>query len=384
MTKPTWTVVLRTVVALGVVAVTMPQVAGQAKPRIKLVTTGGTIAHFTNPDGSDGRLPIRDVMKEIRSRYPQQEVPAVLDSAIYDEVEVTRVGSSALNLKEFLSICLEAQKAVNDGFDAVVVTHGTTTSEDTAYFLNLLVGGDIPIVLVNSQIQHMSVGNDGDLNLLNAIMVATARPSRGKVVVVENQKILPAREVVKGSELPGGFSAGALGPLGWVRRPTPQYTAATADTFVTYYREPVRKGRARSEFSIKDLVNPDGSFKILPRVEVIASHYDARVDTIDAIVNLGVEGIVVTGLPPGGSAFGPQGARLDELAKKGMPVVHTTRNAVQFQNRVNPSRSITLEGDNLPWQKARILLQLALQKTKDRGLTGAARLDEIQRLIDTH
>ena len=366
------------------VGVAAAQSKPQSKPRIKLVTLGGTIAHLKKPDGSNARIQISQVMSDIRSRYPQPDVRAVLDSVEFSEVEVTRVGSGSLNVQEFLKACAEAQKAVDEGYDGVIVTHGTTTSEDTVYFLNLLVGGDIPIVLTNSQIQHMAVGNDGDLNLLSAIMVASAKSSRGKTVLVENQKILPAREVVKGSDLPGGFSAGALGPLGWVTRPNDDYTAGAADHFVTYYRQPTKKARANSEFNISQFVTPEGTFRNLPRVEVIAGHYDAQPDVVDAILKLGVQGFVVTGLPPGGSAFGPQSDRLQALAMEGMPIVHTSRNSAQYQNRVNPSSSIRMEGDNLPWQKLRILMQLAMQKTADKKLTGTERLKELQRLIDSH
>jgi len=69
---------------------------------------------------------------------------------------------------------------------------------------------------------------------------------------------------------------------------------------------------------------------------------------------------------------------------EGMPIVHTSRNSAQYQNRVNPSSSVRLEGDNLPWQKLRILMQLAMQKTADQKLTGTERLKELQRLIDSH
>lgn len=381
-------IVKRTAVLLAAAAVLLAGPAHaqtRTKPRIKVITLGGTIAHIMNPDGSSGRIPIADVMKDIRARYPQPDVAAVLDSVEISEVEVTRVGSGSLNIKEFLSASREAQKAVDEGYDGIIVTHGTTTSEDTVYFLNLLVGGEIPIVLTNSQIQHMAVGNDGDLNLLTAIMVASAKGSRGKTVLVENQKILPAREVLKGSDLPGGFSAGALGPLGFVRRPDEdEYKAENADSFVVYYRQPTKKARASSDFNISKLVAADGSFLPLPRVEVLSSHYDARVDVIDAVVKLGAEGFVVSGLPPGGSAFGPQSERLESLAKEGMPIVHSSRNSAQYQNRVRTNSNLRIEGDNLPWQKARILLQLAMQKTAADKLTGAARIAAIQRIFETH
>ncbi|HET9216532.1 MAG TPA: asparaginase domain-containing protein [Terriglobia bacterium] len=377
-------VVLMAAIISGILFAWAKEMSAQSKPRIKLVTLGGTIAHLKKPDGTNARIQISQVMSDIRSRYPQPEVRAVLESVEFSEVEVTRVGSGSLNVEEFMKAAAEAQKAVNEGYDAVIVTHGTTTSEDTVYFLNLLVGGEIPIVLTNSQIQHMAVGNDGDLNLLSAIMVASAKSSRGKTVLVENQKILPAREVVKGSDLPGGFSAGALGPLGWVTRPNDGYTAETADRFVTYYRQPIRKARATSEFNISQFVSPGGGFKKLPRVEVIAGHYDAQPDVVDAILKLGVQGFIVTGMPPGGSAFGPQSDRLQALAMEGMPIVHTSRNSAQYQNRVNPSSSVRLEGDNLPWQKLRILVQLAMHKTGEQNLVGADRLNELQRLIDSH
>jgi L-asparaginase len=376
--------ITQTIIFIALAAVCgVPQAGAQSKPRIKFVTMGGTIANLRNADGSATRIPIAQVMSNIRARYPQPEVAAVLNSAEFSEVEVTRVGSGSLNLNEFLSASREAQKAVDEGYDAVIVTHGTTTSEDTVYFLDLLVGGEIPVVLTNSQIQHMSVGNDGDMNLLTAIMVATARSSRGKAVLVENQKILSSREVLKGSDIPGGFTTGLVGPLGFVRRPDEgTYSAATVDSFVTYYREPTRKARSRSEFNIKALTRADGSFAPLPRVEVLPSHYDARVDVIDALIRLGAQGLVVTGLPPGGSAFGAQADRLDALAREGFPVMHTSRNAAQYEGRVGVSPSLRLEGDNLTWQKARILLQLAMHKTQN--MSGSARLAEIQRLINTH
>lgn len=378
---------LAVMVMTGMFPVLPGAAQGQPKPRIKFVTTGGTIANYTNPDGTHSRLAISDVIKNIRQRYPQPEVAAILDSIEFSEVETTRVNSGSQSLKDYLASSLEAQNAIDAGFDAVIVTHGTVTSEDTAYFLNLLVGGGAPVILVNSQIDHYSVGNDGDMNLINAIMVASSKGSRGKAVLVENQKILAAREVVKGSDLPGGFSAGALGPLGWIARPDDSvgpYTTAKADQFVTYYRDPVKRGRGTSEFNIKNLVLPDGSFKPLPRVEILAGHYDGRVDVIDALVKLGAEGLVITGMPPFGGVFGEQAARLTELANAGMPIVHTSRNAVLFQNRVYTSENNRIEANNLPWQKARILLQLAMQKTAEQGLKGNARLAEIQRMFEAH
>ena len=146
-------------------------------------------------------------------------------------------------------------------------------------------------------------------------------------------------------------------------------------------REPARKHTFKSELSIKDIVNQDGTFEPLPRVEVLPSYYDAKPDVIDALVNLGVQGLVIHGLPPSGSTFRDQAPRLTELAEGGMPIVQTTRNAASYDARVR-ARPPFIGGDDLPSHKARILLHLAMKKTEH--LTGTARRDKIQHLFNTH
>ena len=353
--------------------------AEAAKPKVMFVTSGGTIAHLKNPDGSNSRIELPDVMANIRKRYPQPDVAAVLDSIEPSFKEVTRVGSGSLRLQEFLSMSLEAQQALDGPFAAAIVTHGTVTSEDTCYFLNLLVNSRKPILLTNSQRQHFSVGNDGDRNLLDSIMVATNGDSTGKgAILVEGAKIMGCREVLKNSDRPGAFLAQNMGVLGWL--PGGTFDANHRDAIV-YYREPTRKHTFKSEFSIKELVNPDGSFKSLPRVEILPSYYDAKQDVIDSMVKLGVAGFVVEGLPPAGTIFIDQQSRLTELAKQGMPVVLTSRNAGSYDARTRP-RPPFIGGDDLPAHKARILLQLTMKKTEN--LSGQQRSKEIQRLFNTH
>lgn len=349
-------------------------------PKVMFLTTGGTIANMKNPDGTNTRIQLEDVIANIRERYPQPEVAAILDSIDPTFKEVTLVGSSAFTSEIFLTLALEAQKALDGEFDAVIVTQGTTTSEDTCYFLNLLVNTNKPIIVTNSQRQHMSVGNDGDRNLLDSIIVATHPESKGKgALQVEGAKIAGCREVLKNSNRPGAFLAQSMGMLGWLSGGT--LSSPTPD--IVYYREPVRKHTFTSEFSIMDLLNKDDTFKPLPRVEVLPSYYDAQVDVIDALVSLGVEGLVVQGPAPSGSAFPDQRPRLTELAENGMPIVQTSRNAGTYEGvGVQPRTGPIIGGDDLPSHKARILLQLAMDKTE--GLSGDERLDEIERLFNTH
>jgi L-asparaginase len=350
------------------------------RPKIMFLTTGGTIQHKKMPEGGNSRIDLEETITNIRTRYPQPEVAKILDGIAPSFKEITLINGADFDLREFLTIAWEAQKALDADFDAVIVTQGTVSSEYTCYFLQLLVRSSKPVVLTNSQRQHMSVGNDGDRNLLDSIVVASDPDSRGKgALQVEGAKISSCREVVKTSSRPGAFMSGNLGVLGWVQGGTLGQNSARD---IGYYRSPTRRHTADSAFSIKDLVNPDGSFKPLPRVEVLPSYYGARTDVIDALVKLDVQGLVVEGLPPG-RIFKDQQARLAQLAAGGMPIVVTSVDAGAYDGSgVEPVSGPIVSGDNLPAHKARILLQLAMEKTQ--GLNGQERLDEIERIFDTH
>jgi L-asparaginase len=344
------------------------------------LTTGGTIQHKKAPDGSNMRIDLEETIANIRARYPQPEVAAVLDSIAPSFKEITLINGADFDLQEFLTISWEAQKALDGEFDAVIVTQGTVSTEFTCYFLQLLVKTTKPLVLTNSQRQHLSVGNDGDRNLLDSIAVVSSPESSNKgALQVEGAKITSCREVVKTSDRPGAFLGGSVGVLGWLQGGTFGRNSVRS---VEFYRSPTRRHTSTSDFSIKDLVNPDGTFKALPRVEVIQSAYGVKTDVIDALVKLGVEGLVVDGMPPG-RIFKDQQERLAELAKQGVPIVVTSVDAGAYNGSgVEPISGPLIGGDNLPAHKARILLQLAMQKTKD--LTGEKRLNEIERLFQTH
>jgi L-asparaginase len=357
-------------------------------PRVMFITTGGTIQNMKNPNGTDTRINLEDTIANIREHYPQPEVQAILDSIDPSFIEVTRIGSGSFDLNEFLTIAWEAQKALDGEFDAVIVTQGTFSSEYTCYFLQLLVNSTKPIIVTNSQRQHMSVGNDGDRNLLDSILVATHPESEGKgALQVEGAKIVSCREVTKNSDRPGAFGAQNLGVLGYLSGGTLSMEATVPEDNVVYYREPTRQHTFESEFSIEDLINSTDinsnvTFTELPRVEVLPSFYSAQPDVVDALVSLGVEGIVIQGLAYTGSPFVDQEDRLMELAEGGMPIVQTHSNQVVYDGLVPPPDPPFIGGDNLPSHKARILLQLAMMETED--LSGDERRDEIQRLFNTH
>lgn len=353
-------------------------------PKIMFLTTGGTIQNMKNPDGSDERIDLEVTMQNIRERYPQPEVAAILDSIEPSFMEVTRIGSGSFDVDgEFFPLSLAAQDALDGDYDAVIVTQGTWSSEFTCFFTNLLVNTEKPIIVTNSQRQHMSVGNDGDRNLLDSILVASHPEAIGKgAMQVEGAKIVSCRDVTKNSDRPGAFNAQGLGAMGFLTGGTLTMNYATGDN-VGFYYAPARNHTHLSAFSIRDMVAEDGTFRALPRVEILPTHYSAEPDIVNAMVELGVEGIVLQGLSSGGTAFIDQREAVDALAEDGMPIVQTHVNQGSYDGRKTaPADGPYIGGDNLPAHKARILLQLAMVKTD--GLNGSERRDAIQELFDTH
>jgi len=239
--------------------------------------------------------------------------------------------------------------AKDPGIDGFVVTHGTNTMAEVAYYMNLTVNTDKPIVFVGSQRPWSGISGDGPINLYNAVRVAASPLARGKgVLQCMNYDINTARDVTKTSAYRvQTFKAIDLGPIGF----------ADPDK-VVFYREPTRKHTTGSAFAGMD-------FETLPPVEAFYAYSDAPGYLIDAAVEHGVKGIVVDGTGAG-SPTGSENDALKRAQDKGVIVVITTRTR---GGRVQETKRRTdrnmINGDNLPPEKARLLLQLALTKTSD-------------------
>jgi L-asparaginase len=229
-----------------------------------------------------------------------------------------------------------------------VVTHGTFTAEETAFFLHLTVKTEKPVVVVVSQRRHGETSNDGDRNLLDALRVASAPESAGKgVLCVLNEEIHSARDVVKINQRPGGFASRGVGLLGHLESDQ-----------VSFYRAPLRRHTYRSEFDIRELTT-------LPRVDVVAAYPDADDVAIRAFLAAGARGIVLHGFAFSGTPTDDQRPALLEAQAAGVPVVQASRGGagrVPLKSSGYPD-SPFLKGDTLPAQKARILLMLALTQT---------------------
>ncbi len=310
-------------------------------PLIKVVATGGTIANTPS-----GRLHAGEVVEAI---------PDLKKAARLEIEELMRVGSSSISVANWLTLA----KRINEIFakesevKGVVVTHGSNTVEETGYFLSLTVKSDKPLVLTAAQRQFTTLSSDSPKNFLQAVRVAASDQAKGKgALIVVNDTIHAAREVTKLiSYRLETYSSKDLGALGFVD-----------EDQVTFYRAPTKKHTAASQFDVRNLQK-------LPRVDIIYSYADADGVLIDAAVEQGkADGIVIAAFPTG-SPTPAMDKTIAKVIAKGIPVVITNRGGMgrvrDTRGQPGGERSSYVWGDNLTPQKARILLMLALTKTKD-------------------
>lgn len=298
---------------------------------IAVLGTGGTIGNTAS-----GRIAIDVVLRDLAAR-DDVRLPRV------EAHEARRIAGSAMTPLDWLAIRDEAQ-ALLDRPDVagLVVTHGTFTAEETAWFLNLTLDTGKPVALTVAQRKHDALGSDGDRNLLDAIeVVAGGATASAGVVVVVGQEVHAARDVVKVSQHPGGFWSRDFGQLGTIE-----------DGEVTIYRQPTRRRTSASEFVGLSVTSE------LPRVDIVETYAGADGVAIDAFVAAGARGIVVNGFPYSGK---PTDTQLEAIARAeaaDCPVVVTNRGG---GGRVPARREgPAVGGDSLTAAKARVLLMLAL------------------------
>jgi L-asparaginase len=315
-------------------------------PLIKVVATGGTIANTPS-----GRLHAGEVAEAI----PQLKKVARLEVE-----EVIRVGSSAITVENWLTLARRINEilAREPEVKGIVVSHGSNTVEETAYFLSLTVKTDKPVVLTAAQRQFTTLSSDSPKNFLQAVRVAAADEARGKgTLVVANDVINAARDVSKNiSYRLETYSSRDIGALGFVD-----------EDRVTFYRAPIK---ATGGFDVARMQK-------LPRVDIIYTYAGADGALIDAaIAQAKAEGIVIAGFPTG-SGTPAMDETVNRLVAKGIPVVMTNRGGMGrvIDTRAAEKRPL-IWGDNLTPQKARILLMLALTRTRDAA--------ELQKIFEAY
>lgn len=329
--------------------------APPARPVVWVLSTGGTIA---------GRGATSTSLSNYKSGtlLGEELVKSVPEIAQYANVKVEQVfnvNSADLTVANWLTLARRINTILSDdpAVAGIVVTHGTNTLEETAYFLNLTVKHDRPVVLVGSQRPATAISADGPLNLLNAIRTASAPEARGKgVLVVMNDEINGARDVTKTSTYRvETFRAPELGFLGYV----------DADK-VSFYRASTKRHTISSEFDVSALTS-------LPKVDVFYSYVESNTSVLQALVASGTKGIVFAGTGAGSLSTAERGA-LKEL----LSVAGTAKPVLVRSSRVGNGRVIAstanqeeydamgvIPADTLNPQKARVLLMLALATTSD-------------------
>lgn len=323
-------------------------------PRIRLLATGGTIAGAQTHATARGYTAAAFSTEALLAAVPQ--LPALAEIELE---QVAAIGSQDMDDATWLIVAARTQAALErPEIAGVVITHGTDTMEETAFFLNLTVASDKPVVLVGAMRPATAMSADGPMNLFNAIAVAVdpAVRSRG-VLVVANDEIHFAREVAKTNTTQvGTFRASHRGLAGLVNAGR-----------LHLYAPPVRRHTRASEFAPMSLKN-------LPRVDIIYAHAGMSRTLIDAAVQAGARGLVIAGVGDGNFSANAIAAA-HAAARAGVAVVRSSRTGggvVERNIEIDDDQLGFIAADELNPQKARVLLMLGLTLTTD-----PARLQEL-------
>lgn len=317
-------------------------------PNVKILATGGTIAGagVTSTTTVGYTAAVTPVAKLISN------VPELAKAANVSGEQVSQIASESMTMEIWLKLAKRVnQLLAQDDVDGIVITHGTDTLEETAYFLNLVVKSSKPVVIVGSMRPGTAMSADGPLNLYRAVVLAGSKSAMGKgVLVMLNDTINAGRDVTKTiTDRVDTFQSPLLGAIG----------VFTGDQPV-FYRQALRKHTVNSEFDVTDLND-------LPRVDIVY-HYAGNAGTmIDAATNAGAKGLVHAGTGNGsiGKAEYPA---VENALKKGVVVVRSARvgsGIISRNGEADDDKYGFVASDNLNPQKARILLMLALTKTSD-------------------
>lgn len=330
--------------------------AQNQKPRVIILATGGTIAGSATGSTQASYTPGIISIDEIIATVPDLKQVANLKG-----IQICNISSQNMEQAIWFRLLGVIDSLFSNNLcEGVVVTHGTDTMEETAYFLNLTVKHRRPVVLTGSMRPSTSLSADGPFNLFNAVSLAASGEAEGRgVMVTMNDYIFSADDVTKSNTVNTmAFTSPNLGPLGYMRGGKPRF-----------YRESLARHTFRSEFDIMGLSS-------LPDVEIILGYAFASNIALKALIDAGVKGVVIAGVGHGNYNRDIAG-ELEWGYARGVRFVRSTRiitggvdtAAEEFNNKY-PVAFLKSP------QKARILLMLALTKTNRSG--------EIQRIFEEY
>ena len=322
-------------------------IKARSRPRIVIVATGGTIAGTAESATAAGYQSGGVAVDILIAAVPQMQRFADVRG-----VQVSSVGSQDMDDGLWVVLATEVNRLLAaPDVDGVAITHGTDTMEETAYFLNLVVKSDKPVVLTGSMRPSTSLGADGPLNIYNAVGVAADPRAKGRgVLVVANDDIHDARAITK-------------------RHTTDVQTFVSPEAGLVgvclfddheFMRSPVRAHTTATPFTV-------AAGQLLPRVDVIYAHAGMSPDVIDGAVANGAKGLIIAGVGAGNMTT-PALEAVKRAIGQGVVVVRSTRvgdGIVRRNIEVDDDSVGTVASKELNPAKARVLLKLALTQTSD-------------------
>ncbi len=329
-----------------------------ALPTVVVLATGGTIAGAASNDVQAGYTSGQVGVEQLLAAVPQAKKLASLRGE-----QISNIGSQDMNDEVWLKLARRINEltAMSD-VDGVVITHGTDTIEETAYFLNLVVKSDKPVVMTAAMRPSTALSADGPLNFFNAVAVAANKKAAGRgVLVVVNDWIHGASSLTKTSTTAvQTFRSPLSGLIG---------TVAYGDA--TFYRGPIGRNTSGSEFSLDGVT-------ALPRVDIVMAYENVDGALIDAAVAAGAKGVVIAGVGNGNMSE----AALKTLAKHAKGGTACVRASRVTTGQVG--RNVEVDDDKLGLvaskahnpQKARVLLRVALLKPRTAA--------DLQRIFDEY
>jgi len=315
-------------------------------PHVVIVATGGTIAgaapSSTQPGYTSGKIDVQGML---------QAVPSLENLAQVTGEQFSNVGSQDISFELMITLAQRINELlIKDDIHGIVVTHGTDTMEETAFFLNLTVKSAKPVIMTGAMRPFTALSADGPLNLYNAVAVAADPRSRERgVMVVMNDRIHGAHSLTKSNTTSvETFLSPVNGLMGTVIYGS-----------IQYFRGPFRNHTIFSEFSVEGV-------NCLPRVDIIYACADMPPDLIDCSVAKGARGIVIAG-DGNGNMNQASIRKAAQMAKKGIFIVRSSRvptGTVGRNMEVDDDANQFIASDELNPAKARILLMLALLKKR--------------------
>ena len=333
--------------AAAALVVAAPALSQGKKPKVVIIATGGTIAgaaaSATSAGYQSGAVGVDLLI---------QAVPTMKEFADVSGEQIASIGSQDMNDEVWLKLAKKVNEHLaKSDVAGVAITHGTDTIEETSYFLHLVVNSDKPVVLTGSMRPSTAMSADGPLNIYNAVAIAADPTARGRgVMVAVDDDIHSGHDIIKTHTTDvGTMKSGEAGLIG-----------ASLFGKNTWYRSPHQVHTSKSEFRIEGV-------NTLPRVDIIYAHANMSPDLIAAAVTNGAKGIVIAGVGDGNMTAKSVEACQAAIAK-GVVVVRSARvngGIIRRNIELNDDKLGTVSSMELNPGKARVLLQLALTKTKD-------------------